>query len=105
MTTKHSPEAVPNGLYDFIDRLIEEKGFGPLETDVREQIRRDLASRLEDYINAAILQALPPEQLEGLEKLLDKNPGKVREFCVEHIENLDEVMAEAFVNFRSVYLG
>lgn len=90
---------------DFVNRLVNEKGFDEVEDEVRDQIKTDLRDRVEDRINATILQNLPPEKLEEMDKLLENGgPQEIQSFCRENIENLDEVIAQALVDFRNTYL-
>ena len=90
---------------DFINRLVAEKGFEDVDDEVRDQIKNDLRDRVEDRINATILQHMPPEKLEEMDKMLESaGPQEIQSFCRENIENLDEVIAQALVEFRSTYL-
>lgn len=93
-------------LNEFIDRLIEEKGLDNLEEETLKQIKLDLHERLEDRINAAILEHMPPEKLEEFDSLLDAaDESATQAFCKKNISNLDEVVAAALVAFRQTYLG
>ena len=90
----------------FVDRLVEEKGLDTLEAEVVAQIKKDLLDRVEDHVNAAILASLPPEKLEPFEKLLQGgNPEISQKFCHDNIPDLEQVMAAALLNFRSIYLA
>lgn len=89
----------------FIDRLIEEKQLGILETEVKEQIKSDLSGRIEKRINAVILENMPADKLEEFDRLLDIGDSEeIQKFCHENIFNLDELIAEALIDFREVYL-
>ncbi len=90
----------------FVEKLIEEKNFENINPETMEQIRADLLKRVEDKINVTILQHVPSEKLEDFNKLLD-NPDeeKIHKFCSENISNLDEIIAETLMNFRSIYLN
>jgi DNA-directed RNA polymerase subunit F len=102
MTKQTSSEAITL----FVDRLVEEKKFESVDPEVLEQIRSDLMERVEDRINATILENMPKEKLEEFSALLDSaNPEEVQIFCRNNIANLDEVIAEALVSFRSTYLN
>lgn len=99
---KGSPEA----LDQFVDRLLEEKAYFDVDEETVLQIKKDLSDRLEDKINASLLEKMPPENLEEFEKLLDEgNTQKIQEFCQAHILNLDEVVAAALMDFRRLYLN
>lgn len=90
----------------FVDRLVEEKGFANVEADVLERIKKDLKDRIEDRINASILEHLPPVRLEEFEKLLDESSQEeVQAFCEKHVPDLPAVVANAFIGFRQLYLN
>jgi len=91
----------------FVDKLIEEKGLDGLEKEVLDQIKVDLKDRIEDVINAKVVEKLPPEKLEEFEKLLDQNTSAqaTQKFVKDNIPDLEEVLARVFLNFRQTYLG
>jgi hypothetical protein len=64
-----------NDMDSLITQLIEEKFAGyDLSHDVKEQLKRDLADRVEDCINACILRHIPDNRMADFERLLDM-PG------------------------------
>ena len=92
-------------LEEFIDKLVEEKGLLGLDGDVLNQVKEDLLDRLEDRINAAILENMPEGKMKEFDALLDgANEKEIQEFCSDNIENLDDVIAEALIRFREAYL-
>ncbi len=95
-----------HALSEFVDRLIEEKRFSVTDTDVLRQIRSDLTERVEDRVNATILENIPTEKLEEFSTFLDRaNAEQIQEYCRKNIPNLDELIAEALVGFRDTYLN
>jgi hypothetical protein len=90
----------------FVDRLVEEKKFENLDLEVLDQIKADLNDRVEDRINAVILEHMPPDKLEDFNKLLDSEDAeKIQLFCQENVKNLDNVIAKGLLDFRSSYLN
>lgn len=90
----------------FIDRLVDEKGLNNLDSSILSQLKVDLAERLENIVNAAILAKMPQDKLESFEKLLDSgNDSEIQSFCAENIPDLDQVIAGELLNFRQTYLG
>ena len=69
-------------------------------------MKADLSDRLEDRVNAAILEKMPAAKLAEFEKLLDDDVSdeETQKFCREQIPNLDEVIAAALVEFQRTYL-
>jgi ATP phosphoribosyltransferase len=90
----------------FIDRLIQEKALENIDAETMEQIRKDLADRIEDRINASILAKMPTEKLEEFDKILDSNDEeKIQSFCQANIPELNELIAGELMNFRNIYLN
>lgn len=90
----------------FIDLLVEEKGLGNEDSAVIDQIKQDLASRLEDRVNAMIVDALSEDDFEGFEAAIDTGDlQKSQAFLREHIEGFDEKVASELVAFKAMYLG
>lgn len=90
----------------FIDRLIEEKALDGIGPEVVEQIKEDLADRIEDRINTAILANMPPSHLEEFDKILDNgDEEKIQLFCQSNIPELDNIVANELMNFRNTYLN
>jgi len=102
MTNQISSEAINL----FVGRLVEEKKFENLDSEVLDQIKSDLTDRVEDRINAVILAHLPPEKLEDFNDLLNSDDAeKIQSFCQANIQNLDDVIAGELLDFRSSYLN
>ena len=92
----------------FVDRLVAEKKFPEtLETEVLNEIKADLLSRVEDRINGVIINNLSEEQLDEFNKLLDgKATDKaVQEFCSKNIPDLAQLIASELIVFRNSYLS
>lgn len=95
------------GLSVFVDRLLEERGVDGLDTEIVDQLKNDLLERVEDRINATILENMPSHALEDFEKLLDSDASdeEVQKFCAEKIPNLDEIIAATLLEFRDAYFS
>lgn len=95
-----------DSLQSFVDRLTEEKGLSNLDREVLAQIKTDLLSRVEDRINASIVEHMPAEQVEFFEKLVERGEKtEIHAFCERHIPGLDEMIAKELIAFRNTYLG
>jgi hypothetical protein len=69
-------------------------------------MKKDLLERINDRINAAVLENIPVEKIEYFEKLLDKGEEKeIQSFCQRNIFNLEEIIAKELVAFKKSYLG
>ncbi len=91
----------------FVEELVKEKNLDGLDQEVLSQIKADLNERVENTLNAAIIENLPAEKLEAFEKMLDDNSSAeaTQKFCQENVPNLDQVLAAALLDFRRIYLN
>lgn len=93
-------------LESFVDRLIEEKNYENLDAEVLSQMKEDLFERVEDRINAAIVNNLPENKYDEFERLLDEaDDQELQKFCQDNIPNLAEIIAEELLAFRKTYLN
>ena len=94
-----------NDLNGFAESLLNEKGLTAVDAETREQMKKDLVDRLEDRINAVVLEKMPPEKLEEFEKLVDASgQEEIAKFCAVNIPDLDQMIAAELVSFRTTYL-
>ena len=92
----------------FVDRLVEEKKFpADLEKEVIDQIKEDLLSRVEDRINAVIINNLEEDKLEEFSQKLDSNISdeEMQKFCSENIPDLAQILASELIVFKQSYLS
>jgi len=90
----------------FVSRLVEEKGLSNLDREVLTQVKADLLSRVEDRINASIVEHMPADQIEYFEKLVERGEKtEIHAFSERHIPGLNEILAKELVAFRDTYLG
>ncbi|MDP2586917.1 MAG: DUF5663 domain-containing protein [Candidatus Komeilibacteria bacterium] len=94
-----------NLINDFVARLTRERGLDNLEAEVISQIKTDLADRVSNKINAAIIEKMPIDKLTDFESLLDTGTSsEVQDFCATHVPNLNSVVAAALADFADSYL-
>ncbi len=92
----------------FVDRLIEEKNFPEgLEKEVVGQIKADLLSRVEDRVNAVIINNLSEDKLDEFMKLLDSDisDSEMQNFCADNIPELPQLLASELMVFKQTYLS
>ena len=96
-----------NTINNFVENLIKDKGLAGLEPNILDQMKLDLIERVENRVNAVILENMPPTELEKFEQLLDESATdeQIQSFCREKILNLDSVLSTALLEFRTTYLG
>jgi hypothetical protein len=91
---------------EFVDRLIQDKGFNEQDPDVITQMRLDLVDRVENRINAMILSNIKPEKIDDFKKVLDDgSEEKIQEFVKNDVPDIDEKVAAELLTFKNIYLG
>ncbi len=92
----------------FANGLLVEKGLSKVEPDVREQMVNDLLERINAFIDRAVLESLPAEKLEELDKMLDAGTAteeKIAELVRVSGVNTEEMITDALAKFHDIYLG
>lgn len=93
-------------IQNFINKLITEKGANDVPEEVKTQLKADLMERIEKVINLKIIENLDEENLTKFENKLDYGTDSdVQNFLKEAIPNIDNLVAEALLDFRQKYLG
>ena len=91
---------------DFVDKLVEDKGFNEQDPDVIAQMKTDLVDRVENRINAMILVNMNSEKLTDFEKILESgSEEQIQEFVKREIPDIDEKVAAELLTFKNIYLG
>lgn len=93
---------------NFASVLLLERGIGDtVPADIQAEMKNDIIDRLSAYLNAAVIRAVPPEDLEAFSVLLEGSPSPedTKTFLLSKIPALDAVLAQAVVDFRLSYLS
>jgi len=91
---------------EFVDKLIEDKGFNEQDPDIIAQMKSDLLDRVENRINAMIISKLNPEKLPDFEKVLENgSEEEIQKFVKENIPDIEEKVAKELLDFKNIYLG
>lgn len=75
-----------------------------VEPAVRVEMAKELEERLDNLINRALLDALPPAQLTEFERILEEPQADPQAFLAANIPNMNEIAADVLIRFRSEYL-
>jgi hypothetical protein len=91
----------------FIDKLIDEREFGDITPEVREELVKDLLVRLDDFIMARIIASLGDEDLAKFEQLLKNKASdeEIQKLTSAAIPDFTNFLTKVLVEFRAVYLG
>jgi len=91
---------------EFVNKLIEDKGFNEQDSDILAQIKSDLMNRVENRINAMIISTLNSEKLSQFEKVLDSDSKEeIQNFVKNNIPDINQKVASELLIFKNMYLG
>ena len=91
----------------FINQVLDQKGLGSLDAEVREQLVSDLEKRLVDQINRALIEALPEAKLAEFTSLADSKATdeQLQGFLSQNGVDSQAVTADTMLQFKQAYLG
>lgn len=106
-SSDQSSPSAPASLPEFVDKLIQEKGFPDITPEVREELKKDLLVRVDDFITARIIATLSDEDVNKFEGMLKegKSMGEVQTFVSQQIPDFTNFLARTLLEFKGVYLG
>jgi len=93
----------------FLEKLVSEKFPQNVPSDMKETMVAGLYPRLEAFVLADIAKNLEAKDVADFDKLTavskNVNEQKIREFLLSRVPGLDEITAQAMLEFRAVYLN
>lgn len=88
--------------------LLIEKGFTDLEPEVEQDMVKELVARETEYVNRALLAALPDDKMLELEKLADDenvSEEQLTKLVASADIDAEAITSKALEEFRDLYLG
>jgi hypothetical protein len=98
----------PNTLDTFIDALLSEAYPNTsLPSAQKDSMKNDIKSKLIQFINMDLLNAIPSEHVKELTTLIEnKEPQeKIDAFIAAYVPDQASLIATSLINFRNMYLG
>lgn len=98
---------IPDEVRTYLEGILQDAGMTSLDPQMHEEMLKELYARLDNHLTSVIAQNMPPEHLEEFIKMNEEGKGKleVEAFVKEKMPNAQEVLAQAFSEFRDLYLG
>ena len=97
---------IPQEIRAYLEGLLNDSGM-TLDDEMREEMIKELFARLDKHITATIVDNMPEEYIEEFITMTEqKKPREeIEKYIVEKIPNAKEVLSQAFIEFRDLYLG
>lgn len=101
------PVQIPAEIKTFLDSILEEANMTTLDDTMRQDMITQMFERLDQHLSAVILESLPEDKVEEFIKMNEeqKSQEEIQAYLQQYIPNVQEVMANAFTEFRNMYLG
>lgn len=98
---------IPADIRKFLEGILQDANMTSLDETMREEMVKELYARLDSYLTSTIVRNLPPENLEEFTKMNEqKRPQpEIEQYLKDHLPNSQEVLSQAFMEFRELYLG
>jgi len=98
---------IPPEARTFLEGLLQDSGILNLGEEEKEEMIKELYARLDNFITSTIIDNLPPENMEEFIKMTEQNKSKseIEAYLNSKMPNAKEVFANAFIEFRNLYLG
>ena len=91
---------------EFRRSFLEEKVKLDIEYKL-EELKKDILSRVQDFIIARVINKLSDEQVNEMNALLDTDPSdeQIMSFVSKSLNNSDKFISDTLFQFRQTYLG
>jgi hypothetical protein len=96
-----------NAIDEFVESLIEAKNYKTLTLEMREELKKDVIDRVQDFIIAKTIAKLSDQQAKDFGVLLDTDPDDktIQEFIAKAIPDAPAFIGDTLFAFRQTYLG
>lgn len=98
---------IPQEIRLFLEGILTEADVLIFDDDEKETILINMYSQLDSHLIGKVLEHLPEDKIEGFIDLDDEKENsteKVQKYLEKHLPNAKEVFAQAFVEFKNMYL-
>jgi predicted Zn-dependent protease len=101
------PNSTQYTLDDFAETLIKAKQYKTLTQEIHDALKKDILSRVHDFLLAKTIAKLNDEQAKSLSDLLDTNPSDeiIQDFIAKSIPEAPDFVGNILFEFRQIYLG
>ena len=92
---------------DYAETLLNEKNYSTVTPAMREELKKDIIDRVQDFLIAKTIAKLSDEKAKELSALLDTNPDdkQIHDFIATAIPDAPSFIGDVLFQFRQTYLG
>lgn len=98
---------IPQEIRTFLEGIIGEANMTSLDAAMHEEMLQQMFSRLDQHLTSVIMENLPQDKLDEFIKMNEekKPQEEIQAYLQQQIPNVQDIMTNAFTEFRNVYLG
>lgn len=98
---------IPAEIKQFLDDILQQAGMVAPSEEIHQEMLKQMFEQLDQHLTAVILEKLPEDKIEAFIKMNeDQRPQEeIQTYLQQHIPQVNEVMANAFTQFRDMYLS
>src|SRR5258708_1252300 len=100
-------QSMPPEIHTFLDNILTDANITNLDEETREERLKELYGRRNKLTASKFGANLRPKTTEAFIKMNEekKSQAEVQQFLTEKIPDAQQVMTQAFMDFREMYLG
>ncbi len=98
---------IPPEVRTYLENILQDAGMTTaLDNQMKEDMMIELYKQLDNYLASVVIDKMPPEYVEEFIKLNEQVATKeqAEAFIKQKLPNAQQVLAEAFVHFRDMYV-
>lgn len=98
---------IPPEIRTYLENILQDAQMTTaLDNQMREDMIVELYKQLDNYLASVIVDKMPPQYVEEFIKLNEQPTTKqqAEQFIKEKLPNSQQVLSEAFVHFRDMYV-
>lgn len=89
----------------FLNSIVDHADQEDMTPELRQKMVENLAEHLDSYLTGVAIDQLSDPDLDAYDLLITSQPTpeQVQQFLMQHVPNIDQVMRQAMIDFKSQY--
>jgi len=106
MNDQNTTPQIPVEIQQFLESILQEANMSLVDESLKNEMINELFIQLDQHIASVVLEHLPQDKVEEFIKLNEEQKPQleIEAFLRQYIPAINDVMANAFSEFRQLYL-